>query len=138
MARQTFGTAARLWNGVRIVLHVISPLLILVIIGPPIPWPPTPAWPPAQRIIAALLVAAFNVIIAAPEARRRVAGLLFFLAILASTLRYGQSLLGLHAEWQRWVVGLLLSTPFLLLLAASTPGPFKTRLDAWKERRSRR
>ncbi len=124
----------RLWKGVRLVLHALSPLIILVVLGAPSPLPPAP-W---QRVLIALLVAALNVLLAASKTRGRVAGLLFFWAILGSTLRYGQLLFGLRAEWQRWVVGLMFSAPFLLLLAASTPGPFKTRLDAWKERRSRR
>jgi hypothetical protein len=124
----------RLWKGARLVLHALSPLVILVILGAPTPSLPAP-W---QRVLLALVVAAFNVLLAAPSARGRVAGLLFFWAILSSTLRYGQVWLGLQAEWQRWVVGLLLSAPFVLLLAASTPGGLKTRLDAWRERRSRR
>lgn len=124
----------RLWKAFRLLLHALSPLVILVILGPPAPSPPTPL----QRVLLALLVAAFNVLIATPKTRGRIAGLLFFWAILSSTLRYGQLLLGLQAEWQRWMVGLLLSAPFMLLLAVNTPGFFKTRLDAWRERRSRR
>lgn len=123
-----------LWKGIRLLLHALSPLVILVILGPPAPLSPTPV----QRVLLALLVATFNVLVAAPKARGRVAGMLFFWAILSSALRYGQVLLGLQAEWQRWGVGLLLSAPFLLLLALDTPGGFKHRLDAWKERRSRR
>lgn len=101
-------------------------------------WPPLPSWSPLQRVMLALLVAALNALIAPPgPPRYRMAGLLFMVVAASSVANFG-GLVGLQAPWQRWLVGLVLALPFFLLLVTNTPGYFKMRLDAWKERRSRR
>lgn len=114
---------------------VASVLAIIEILGPPARWP---GWSPALRIAAALLVSMLNVLLApAGQGRRRMFGFFFFVTTAASVVRYGDRL-GLHLTWQRWVLAVVLSLPFWLLFAASTPGALKSRLDARKERRSRR
>lgn len=101
-------------------------------------WPPLPPWSPLQRVVLALLLSALNVLIAPPgRPRYRMAGLLLMLVAASSVAHFG-GLVGLHAPWQRWLVGLVLALPFFILVVTNTPGFLETRLDAWKERRSRR
>ncbi len=105
------------------------------LLGRPSAWP---GWPPVARIAVSVVVSMLNVSLApAGEGRRRMFGFFFLMTTLGSVVNFGDSI-GLHAAWQRWLVGIVLSFPFWLLFAINTPGRLKNRVDAWKERRSRR
>lgn len=126
------------WGCLFLLVHLGSLVLIPGILSPTSEWLPMPARSPLVRVVLVFLVAGLNAVASFPgEDRRRFGGIFFFMAVFSSTVKYGD-VIGLRAAWERWLVGLVLSAPFFLLFAVNTPGFFKTRLDAWRARRSRR
>jgi hypothetical protein len=110
---------AGLRNGLSILLAVALWLaLFLWLLDPASSWPPHE---PLLRILLALFLAALSTLLALPgQPRRNLAGWFFFVVICTSVVRYGDRI-GLHAAWQRWVLGLVLSSPFIYLIFTTNP-----------------
>jgi hypothetical protein len=92
--------------------------LFLWLLDPSSTWPPHA---PPLRILLALVLAALSALVALPgRSRRGLAGWLFFVVICTGVVRYGD-MIGLRAAWQRWLVGLVLSSPFIYLVFTASP-----------------
>lgn len=64
---------------------------------------------PLLRVLLALALAGLSTLMVVPgQPRRQLAGWFFLAVICTSVVRYGDAI-GLHAAWQRWLVGLVLA-----------------------------
>lgn len=80
-------------------------------------WP----WPLGLKAAAVLLLSVSTGLVApAPNMRRRSVGVLLGISVIYGSLRYGDDI-GLHAWWQRWLLGFLISLPFIYLIFTSDP-----------------
>lgn len=78
-------------------------------------------WPLGLQVAAVLVLSVMTALVApAPSMRRMSMGILLGVGIIYGSLRHGDDI-GLHASWQRWVLGLVLSSPFLYLVFTSDP-----------------
>jgi hypothetical protein len=74
---------------------------------------------PLLRIVLALLLAGLNTWIALPgPPRRAVAGWFFATVLCNIVVQYGE-MVGLRPIWQRGLVGLVVSSPFIYLIFTS-------------------
>lgn len=74
---------------------------------------------PLLRIVLALVLAGLNTWVALPgPPRRAVAGWFFGTVLCNTVIQYG-ALLGLRPIWQRALLGLVLSSPFVYLIFTS-------------------
>jgi hypothetical protein len=77
-------------------------------------------WSAATRVVVVLLLASLAVVSTPAGQRRFSAGLFYTWAVANIIMRMGHEI-GLHAAWQRWLVGLGLASPFLYLLLTVSP-----------------
>lgn len=105
-ARQTRGYLYPLVLGACLVLNA-------TILDPA--WP----WPLGLKAVAVLVLSVSMALVApAPSMRRRSLGVLLSLSTVYGSLRNGDDI-GLQAWWQRWLLGIVLSAPFIYLVFTS-------------------
>jgi len=105
------------WHSALLILSLVLIARILDVSQ----WPPMPPLSTGLRCVIALAWAAVVVVLSPRDRQRRVAGGMYTWTIVIMATQFGDGLLGLHAWWQRWLLGLVLSSPFVYLLLTSGP-----------------